>query len=223
VELWFQLVDPPQNPAYNMACDEWLLYNIGRLGRPVLRTYGWDRPSVSIGYFQAYKAWGRGVTVVRRPTGGGSVDHSTDETYSVVLPKSHPWYHQCACDRYRAIHEVIRHLFLQRSLKTEFAPSGAGAPAARRNAECFSEATAYDLLMSGEKVGGAAQRVTRDGLLHQGSLLKLEKPWGAGEWVRGFGMGGLRLEPLKLSLEMKQEIEMLAHGKYQQSAWNEKW
>jgi lipoate-protein ligase A len=76
--------------------------------------------------------------------------------------------------------------------------------------------------MDGQKVGGAAQRLTREGLLHQGSVLKMGKPWGSGEWVRGFGMGGIRLEPLKLSPEMKQEIQILAHGKYQQSAWNQK-
>ena len=221
MELWFQLVDPPQTPAYNMACDEWLLYNIGRFGRPILRVYGWDRPAFSIGYFQAYKVREAGVAVVRRPTGGGSVDHRLDETYSVVLPRAHDWCRKCACDRYRAVHDVVRNVFLQRSLKTEFAPA-APAGAARSDADCYLEPTAYDLVMDGQKVGGAAQRLTRVGLLHQGSVLKMGKPWGAGEWVRGFGMGGIRLEPLKLSLEMKQEIQILAHGKYQQSAWNQK-
>lgn len=221
MELWFQLVEPAPTPAYNMACDEWLLYNIGRFGRPILRVYGWDRPTISIGYFQTYKGRDPSKTLVRRPTGGGSVDHTLDETYSVVLPRNHPWCQKCACDRYKAVHEVVRNLHLQRSLKTEYAPSGEG-PAPRSDMDCYQTPTAYDLIMDGQKVGGSAQRMTREGLLHQGSLLRIGKSWGAGEWVRGFGMGGIRLEPLKLSLEMKQEIQMLAHGKYNQSAWNEK-
>ena len=119
MEVWFQLIEQAQSPAYNMACDEWLLYNVARFGQPVVRVYGWDRPSVSIGYFQAYPH-DLGKTVVRRPTGGGSVDHTQDETYSVTLHQSHDWYRKRPRDRYRAIHGVIRNLFVQRSLKTEF-------------------------------------------------------------------------------------------------------
>ncbi len=221
MDLWFRLIQPAQPPAYNMACDEWLLYNIARFGRPILRVYGWDRPAVSIGYFQTYKAKDPAKTIVRRPTGGGSVDHTQDETYSVVLPRPHDWCRKRPCDRYRAVHEVVRHLFLQRSLKTQIAPNQPD-PAPRRDTDCYQVATSCDLMMDGRKVGGAAQRLTKEGLLHQGSLLRLGKPWGAGEWGRGFGMAGIRLEPLQLSREMKQEILVLAHGKYNQSAWNQK-
>lgn len=221
MELWFQLIEPAQTPAYNMACDEWLLHNIDRFGRPVLRIYGWDRPAMSIGYFQTYKTKDPERSIVRRPTGGGSVDHTRDETYSVVVPRAHDWCRKCPCDRYRAVHEIIRNLFLQRSLKTELA-SQWRAPEPRRDSDCYREPTGCDLMLDGKKVGGAAQRLNKAGLLHQGSLLKLDKPWGAGEWVRGFGMAGIRLEPLKLGLEMKQEIQILAHGKYDQSAWNQK-
>ena len=221
MDLWFRLIQPAQPPAYNMACDEWLLYNIARFGRPILRVYGWDRSAVSIGYFQTYKAKDPAKTIVRRPTGGGSVDHTQDETYSVVLPRPHDWCRKRPCDRYRAVHEVVRHLFLQRSLKTQIAPNQPD-PAPRRDTDCYQVATSCDLMMDGRKVGGAAQRLTKEGLLHQGSLLRLGKPWGAGEWGRGFGMAGIRLEPLQLSREMKQEILVLAHGKYNQSAWNQK-
>jgi lipoyl(octanoyl) transferase len=221
MELWFQLIEPAQTPAYNMACDEWLLYNLPRFGRPILRIYGWDRPALSIGYFQSYKGKDASKTLVRRPTGGGTVDHTQDETYSVLLPKGHEWCLKRASERYRAVHEVVRNLFLQRSLKTEILPCQPAA-ATRRDGNCYEQPTSCDLMMDGQKVGGGAQRMTRAGLLHQGTLLKMDKSWGAGEWVRGFGMAGIRLEPLKLSREMKQEIQVLAHGKYNQSAWNEK-
>jgi lipoate-protein ligase A len=219
VETWFHLADPPQPPALNMACDEWLLYNIGRFGKPVLRVYAWDRPAVSIGYFQSSGGRDPGKAVIRRPTGGGAVDHSQDITYSVVVGPGHPWYSLCACDRYKAVHQLVRNLFLIRSLPAEYATSS--AQAARAGGDCYDNPVAYDLMLDGQKVGGGAQRKTKSGLLHQGTVKSIGNPWGASEWARAFGLGGIRLEPLALGPDIKEEIGVLAHGKYSQRAWNE--
>ena len=37
-----------------MALDEALLESMSRLGRPVLRFYGWTEPAATFGYFQKY-------------------------------------------------------------------------------------------------------------------------------------------------------------------------
>ena len=61
--------------AWNMAVDEFLLYNCKE---PTLRIYGWSKPCISIGYFQNidevdYKKCNENnVDVVRRITGGGA-------------------------------------------------------------------------------------------------------------------------------------------------------
>ena len=223
MENWLQLVEPANSPAYNMACDEWLLHDIGRLAKPVLRIYGWDRPSLSIGYFQDHRGRDTGKSLVRRPTGGGAVDHTRDATYSVILPRSHPWCAACACDRYQQVHRLVLSLFTNRSITAQLAGAGRGnGTAARPNGDCFSEPTRHDILLAGKKVGGSAQRLTREGLLHQGSVLLHGDPWTAEEWRKAMLTAGIRVEPMELSEAMTSEIEALAESKYGRAEWNQK-
>ena len=51
---WYLLPSGPCDCAFNMALDEALLQAAPRLGRPVLRFYGWTEPAASFGYFQKY-------------------------------------------------------------------------------------------------------------------------------------------------------------------------
>ena len=50
-EIWLLWQDGDRHPALNMSIDELLLERSEILGgRILLRIYGWDRPSISIGY-----------------------------------------------------------------------------------------------------------------------------------------------------------------------------
>ena len=73
-----------------MSLDEALLCACATAA-PVLRFYRWARPAVSLGYRQSAPAWlaraePLGVDTVRRATGGGTVVHVGDLTYSVIVP-----------------------------------------------------------------------------------------------------------------------------------------
>src|SRR4051812_29350845 len=93
-----------------MAADEVLLEHAAATGRPALRFYTWDPPTLSLGYFQPFA--GRladprlaALPVVRRPTGGGAIVHHHELTYALALPagpaqKGVNW----AC----RMHDVIR-------------------------------------------------------------------------------------------------------------------
>ncbi|MDP2718176.1 MAG: biotin/lipoate A/B protein ligase family protein [Candidatus Micrarchaeota archaeon] len=77
-----------RNGAWNMGVDEALMKTCSE---PVLRLYGWNPPTVSIGYFQGLEedvdlaaCRRHGVDVVRRITGGGAVFHDAELTYSFV-------------------------------------------------------------------------------------------------------------------------------------------
>ncbi len=76
------------------------------------RHYGWIGPSWTFGYSQKYD-WVRAqVTdpaceLVRRPTGGGMVDHRHDWTFALVIPPGHALYRSQAVNTYRLIHEVL--------------------------------------------------------------------------------------------------------------------
>ena len=166
---WYLLQSGPGDYAFNMALDEALLEAAPRLGRPVLRFYGWTEPAASFGYFQKYAEIERMTRLrplVRRPTGGGLVPHDADWTYSLAFPPADDWYHLSATDSYRRVHEWIRAAFARLNLATELAP----ACSKTLPGQCFQGHEKFDLLWRGRKIAGAAQRRTRDGLLIQGSV-----------------------------------------------------
>ena len=165
-----ELIDDPtpRGAALNMAIDEALLESIG--SSAVLRVYRWARPSVSFGCFERFapvrqtypeREW------VRRWTGGGVVEHGEDLTYSLIVPRASSVAAMRPEESYREIHGAIG---------AGLVLASGGAP--KVSQACFENPVRHDLLADGQKVAGAAQRRTKCGLLHQGSirLLGLDGP-----------------------------------------------
>jgi len=155
--------------ALNMALDEALLASVARLGRPVLRFYGWTEPAASFGYFQKYAEVERATLLrplVRRSTGGGIVPHDADWTYCLAFPPVHEWYSLKAEESYRRVHEWIQRAFAALNVPTELAASAKKSGPG----QCFVGHEKFDLLWNGRKIAGAAQRRNRLGLLIQGSV-----------------------------------------------------
>ena len=169
-EEWFLWRDGSRSPYENMAIDELLLLRATELARPLIRIYDWNRPSVSIGYVQKYEAAPQqGYTIVRRPTGGGVVFHNVDLTYTAVIPAGHAI---CALDRmesYRVFHRAILRLLAHFGHHGQLSPDECG-PVDRATMQCFTTPTRYDVVCDHAKYAGAAQRRTREGILHQGSI-----------------------------------------------------
>lgn len=166
---WYVLYSGPGQSAGNMALDEALLEAMPRLGRPVLRFYGWLEPAASFGYFQKYRTIETLTALrplVRRPTGGGLVPHKDDWTYSIAVPPAHPWYALSARESYRRTHDWLRLAFAAFGLPTELAPISVHP----QPGECFVGYEKSDVIWQGRKIAGAAQRRRRDGLLIQGSV-----------------------------------------------------
>jgi lipoate-protein ligase A len=123
--VWFLLHSGVGNAAMNMALDEALLENMSRLGRPVLRFYGWTEPAATFGYFQKYADVERATLLrplIRRPTGGGIVPHDADWTYSLAIPPGHEWHSLKAGESYRRVHEWIQSAFAKLNIETKLAP-----------------------------------------------------------------------------------------------------
>jgi lipoate-protein ligase A len=166
---WFLLNSGMCDAAFNMALDEALLENVSRLGKPVLRFYGWTEPAATFGYFQKFSEVERATQLrplIRRPTGGGIVPHDADWTYSFVVPPNHEWHLLKAIESYRRIHEWIQNAFSKLKIETEL------APCCKKSlpGQCFAGHEKFDLLWRGKKIAGAAQRRNKSGLLVQGSV-----------------------------------------------------
>ena len=121
---WLLLQSGPGAPALNMALDEALLESVSRLGRPVLRFYGWTEPAATFGYFQKFSGVERATLLrplIRRPTGGGIVPHDADWTYSLAFPPGHEWHSLKAEESYHRVHKWIQSAFTKLNVTTELA------------------------------------------------------------------------------------------------------
>lgn len=193
-ETWDLWQDGARSPYFNMAVDQTLLASAAERGRPLLRLYDWDRPSLSIGYVQRAAEVVAGERVlVRRPTGGGVVYHDHDVTYTVAVPPGHWIDNEDRMVSYRWINRAIQAAL--EGLQMAAALSDQTIPRAvdRATMVCFTNPTRYDIMCGALKVAGSAQRRTQQGLLHQGSINLEHSPVDAvlredikGEIIAGF-------------------------------------
>ncbi len=163
--------DPVPRPGpENMAVDEWLLRTVTE---PLLRIYDWEGNWMSLGYFTGVREAERcsrdeAVSLVRRATGGGVVDHRIDRTYSLVVPKSHAAARLPGAGSYRVIHSALAEAMREAGIETRLIERDLDG----ESAACFEKPVAWDIVgAGGRKLAGAGQRRTRNGLLHQGSVI----------------------------------------------------
>jgi len=208
-----EVLDPePHDAALNMAIDEVLLRGATA---PLLRVYRWARPAVSFGYFgrhaEVAAAW-PARELVRRWTGGGVVPHGSDVTYTLIAPREAGEFCSLnASDSYRAIHECIARLLGER---VTLAP----AAAPKVSSACFENAAQHDVLAGGHKLAGAAQRRTRHGLLHQGSVqLSSGQDLLRERLANAFSPG---VKPRELTPDEFAAAGELAKAKYGSEGWN---
>ena len=77
-----------------MAVDETLLESAAETSATTLRFYRWDRPTLSLGYFQqtadrTQHPESADCPLVRRSSGGGAIVHDHELTYSLAAAKPH--------------------------------------------------------------------------------------------------------------------------------------
>ena len=204
-----------------MALDEAILEHAARLGKPVLRFYGWTTPAATFGYSQRYAevaSWTSLRPLIRRPTGGGLVPHDADWTYSLAFPPVHRWYGFKAIESYRSVHEWIQRAFARIGVHGELAAtSQKPAPG-----QCFVGAERFDLLLGGAKVAGAAQRRTRNGLLIQGSIQPKSGRASREDWEQAMlACNNVKWTTLELDAALLGRMDELTRQKYSQASYNQ--
>lgn len=163
-----------------MALDQRLLDELDPAGAPIFHAYDWDGECATYGYFvrpERYldleAAAQRGVTLARRPTGGGIIFHTTDLAFSVLIPAGHPAYSVNTLDNYAFVNRTVLltiEQFCGRPLDAQLLPDEMPQKGSACCNFCMAKPTQYDVMVGGRKVGGAAQRRTKAGFLHQGSI-----------------------------------------------------
>ncbi len=160
----------------NMSFDAKLLETLDPYSDPILHLYDWEKPSATFGYFIRPEEHlnlknGGQIDLAKRPTGGGIIFHIWDLAFSFLMPIEHPHFSLSTLKNYefvnRVVLEVVKSYFsLKPSLILEEVPSI--GEACRHF--CMAKPTQYDVVFEGVKIAGAAQRRSRLGYLHQGTI-----------------------------------------------------
>ncbi|MFB6153742.1 MAG: biotin/lipoate A/B protein ligase family protein [Halodesulfurarchaeum sp.] len=172
---WRLVPEESRSGPMNMALDEVAADTVAAGGPPTLRIYRWQPGTFSLGYNQdsATVDWeyceSAGLSVTRRPTGGGGILHDRwgDISYSIIAPAGElpgtllDSYHQLL----EPIFDAFDRLGLDASFVDEERP-GIYEPA------CYLRPLdpAHDIVLDGRKVSGNAQYRQREAIIQHGSI-----------------------------------------------------
>jgi lipoate-protein ligase A len=181
-ETWRLIDTGPADPAINMAVDEAISQSCREgQGPTTLRFYTWRPAALSIGYFQNASAEidleqckAQGYGFVRRLTGGKSVLHDQELTYSVMARANNPLFpkdlHRSFMVIAQALISGLDYLGIQAEVFGQISTKKQ-----RRSQQispsCFASAMGFEIGVDGKKLIGSAQRRWRDGFLQHGSIL----------------------------------------------------
>jgi lipoate-protein ligase A len=165
----------------NMALDEVAAETAAGGGPRTLRVYRWDPSTLSLGYHQDPATVDReycrreGITVTRRPTGGGAIYHDTlgDISYSVVAPAEE--LPGALRESYELLCEPLFDAFDRLGVGAAYAEEarpGLYQPA------CYLRELhpAHDVVVGDRKISGNAQYRQRDSVIQHGSVTYARHP-----------------------------------------------
>jgi len=174
---WYLLQEErPFSAAENMARDEYLFRLCHRKKCGFFRLYSWERPTFSFGVSQKISRAinidfirKRDCAYVRRITGGKTVLHHREITYSVVSSEAIFFEKNDLYKSYMLISNVIIRAFKMIGLEAGLS-KGKTTGLAKSNRPCFSFPTPNEIEIEGKKIVGSAQKRDKHALLQHGSI-----------------------------------------------------
>ncbi len=167
----------PGHAFYNMALDEALSESVrNKRSPPTLRLYTWDRPSLSLGYFQKisdinlHYCEKKGYPIVRRQTGGRAVLHDAELTYSFTAPNDSALFRGSLLENYTVISNALLTALELISVQA-VASYERKRGNSHKNPACFKAVSFGEITVDGKKIIGSAHKRYRDGFLQHGSIL----------------------------------------------------
>lgn len=163
-----------------MAVDEALLRCFdSACSSPIIRLYGWNPPSFSLGRFQKVDevldlelCRADGIPIVRRVSGGGAIYHADELTYSLVCSPNQVAQAASVKDSFRILTGFLISYYRSLGLEASYAVDVVTDQGAlgRRTAYCFAGKETFDIMIQGKKIGGNAQRRQKNVIFQHGSI-----------------------------------------------------
>lgn len=178
---WRLIPEKAHDGPVNMAFDE-IAGNTAATGGPcTLRVYQWDPSTLSLGYHQSAGTvdWEycsqEGITVTRRPTGGGGIYHDTtgDISYSIVAPADA--LPGDLLESYHLLLDPILEAFDRMGLEAHLAEESK-PPLYEPACYLLGLHPAHDVVVDGRKLSGNAQYRQKDAVIQHGSITYARKP-----------------------------------------------
>ena len=203
-QKWRFVDSPPLGAKENMAIDESLLLTCR--GEPVFRLYSWEKDSFTIGRFQKIedvKEWQKyGKNWAKRATGGGLLLHGFDISYSMVVPIE-LLGKKSVKESYEYLCQFLLNFYKSLGLKTNWAKD-IYADSLSHSPFCQEGFEAYDIIIEGKKIGGNAQKRTKNLILQHGSIpLKPDNRTHAGHSLEELG---IKLPPKEAKNLLKESF-----------------
>lgn len=177
---WNILDTGTRSAEENMALDARLLDELGNHTSPILHFYDWAGDSATYGHFvdpsQYFCMEGvarKGLSLARRPTGGGVIFHLWDMAFSVLVPATCSIFSLNTLENYAFVNQAVLcavKKLLPENMPMTLIPHDMSVESAQAARFCMARPTQYDVMWEGRKIAGAAQRRTKAGFLHQGTI-----------------------------------------------------
>lgn len=165
--------------AMNMAIDEAILTAQQEKPNPTLRFYDWTTPAFSFGYFQKIATEvdveacrSEGIELMKRMTGGGTVVHGWDVTYTLILPRHAG--EMGISETYHLLGKSLVKTFEKLAIPVECYTEKVDSTQSSENI-CLTNPAENDVMCNGKKLAGVSVRRNRNGILFQG-YISLDMP-----------------------------------------------
>ncbi|MDA7847873.1 lipoate--protein ligase family protein [Sulfurospirillum sp.] len=172
------------------------------LGEPTLRLYTWKANSFTLGRSQKEENIEQfGDDWARRETGGGLLLHGCDVSYSITVPTK-LLGSRSVKESYEYLCSFLLHFYKNLGLHVEYAKDI--DLELSKSFFCQSGFEPYDMIIKNKKIGGNAQRRTKNTILQHGSIpLKKDTREYAGYSLEEFGVD---LSPQKAKNLLRQSF-----------------
>lgn len=174
---WRFIDSETQCASWNMAIDETLLNTYDTTCLPIFRLYSWKQ-SLSFGRFSKIEkninlSKLDNLSYARRVTGGGILIHDCDISYTLILPKTYVKEYGVK-KSYSYLCSFLMDFYKTLGLVPLFASQT--NISCQRDDICLAGNESYDIIINKRKIGGNAQRYTKDALFQHGSIpIKFDK------------------------------------------------
>ncbi|WP_338727313.1 biotin/lipoate A/B protein ligase family protein [Haladaptatus sp. DJG-WS-42] len=172
---WRLIREEAWDGPMNMALDEIAAETAAAGGPRTVRVYQWKPSTLSLGYRQDSDSvnWAfcerEGISVTRRPTGGGGIYHGeyTDISYSITAPAAE--LPGDLMETYELLCTPVFSAFTEMGVSAHFADE---PQPSLYKPSCYLRDLhpAHDVVAEGRKISGNAQYRRRDAIIQHGSL-----------------------------------------------------